>query len=196
MEADGNGDHGLTLATSDTARTEFNGTVGANSALGSLTTSAAGITAINGGIVGTTGEQIYQGMVTLGADAVLSSNASVTFDGTLNGGNTNSSLSINSDVTFNDTVGNTNSLGALSITGATSMNGNSIRTRGAQSYDGAVTLGANTALIIEPIIAPVINQNLMVSSSARATLATRNTLNSDALITFNSTLNGGIVIVV
>src|SRR5262249_14183037 len=56
-------------------------------ALASLTTDAAGTTAINGGGVTTTGNQTYNDPVTLGADAVLTTTAggNVTFNSTLNG---------------------------------------------------------------------------------------------------------------
>lgn len=168
VDGDGKEDHGLTLATSGTAKTEFNGMVGDNSALGSLTTSAAGVTAINGGVVVTTGEQMYQDAVILGKDTALSSDALVTFNETLDGGRANSSLTVQGNITFEDLVGGTSSLGNLSITGNTRMNGGSITTVGAQSYERLVTLGADTMLTS----ASRTNQNLML----------------DAEVTFNDTV--------
>ncbi len=61
--------------------------MGGTAALASLTTDAAGETALNGGAVTTTGAQTYNDAVTLGANATLTSTGggNLTFGSTLNG---------------------------------------------------------------------------------------------------------------
>ncbi|TWB71841.1 hypothetical protein FBZ87_10685 [Nitrospirillum amazonense] len=131
-----NGAHGLTI----TGDAVLNGTVGATTALTSLSVSGTG--SLGGGTVHTTGTQTYTGAVTLSADDVLTGSA-VAFGGTVNGGH---SLSITGNATFAGAVGATNALTSLSVSGTSGLNGGGIRTTGSQTYTGAATLGADTVL--------------------------------------------------
>ena len=71
------------LAVNAGGVTTFGGAVGGSARLASLTTDAAGSTAINGGSMLTIGSQTYGDPVTLGASTVLGSSAgSLRFDGT------------------------------------------------------------------------------------------------------------------
>ncbi len=147
-----NGPAALTVNGSGTTR--FAGTVGVGSALQSITTDAAGTTAIDGGVVTTSGAQTYNDNVTLGADTALTA-TTVSFGGTVNGTTAGTeSLAITGNAVFGDSaadfVGNTTSLEFLTVSGTTTFNaGNgsdTVTTAGLQTYTGAVTLGADTTL--------------------------------------------------
>src|SRR5262249_4740620 len=97
-----NGAFDLTANTSGT--TSFAGIVGGNAPLATITTDAAGTTAINTTAIPTTGTQTYNDAVALGANAVVNAGtAAVTFGQTVDG---NFSLAVN-------TTGATNFLGAV-----------------------------------------------------------------------------------
>ena len=138
----------LTLNTAGT--TTFGGAVGGITALTSLTTDAPGTTALNGGSVTTTGNQTYSGAVTLGANDTLTSSGggAITLSGTVDGA---FALTVNTagTTTFGGAVGGITALTSLTTDapGTTALNGGSITTIGAQTYNGAVTLGANDTLI-------------------------------------------------
>src|SRR6185312_2631968 len=131
---------------SGTAATTFSGAVGGTTALTSLTTGSAGITALNGGIVTTTGAQSYGGPVTLGANSTLSGD-NVQFNGTLNGAQT---LRVNDigTTTFDGVVGGTMPLTSMYVDApdAVTINTSSITTVGSQTYIGATTLASDTTL--------------------------------------------------
>src|SRR5205085_9623970 len=78
------------LAVNTAGTTTFGGAVGNSTALASVTTDAAGSTAINGGSVATTGTQTYNDDVTLGAGTTLSSSGAgnITLAKTVNGAQT------------------------------------------------------------------------------------------------------------
>jgi hypothetical protein len=124
----------------------FGGAVGGTTALASLTTNAGGTTAINGGLVTTSGAQSYNDVVTLGAATTLNGSA-VGFATTLDGG---FGLTVNSAgaTVFGGAVGGTTALASLTTNaaGATAINGGLVTTSGAQSYNDVVTLGATTSL--------------------------------------------------
>jgi fibronectin-binding autotransporter adhesin len=145
-----NGAHALTA--NSTGATNFNGIVGGTTALASLTTDAAGTTAINTTGITTTGAQTYNDAVALGADTTLTSTGlgDITFGGAVNGGAVHA-LTVNTDgtTTFNGIVGGgPNALTTLTTDagGITAINTTGITTTGAQTYNDAVTLGANTTL--------------------------------------------------
>src|SRR5262249_39287419 len=69
-------DGAFSLEVDSADTTTFGGAVGGTTALTSVTTDAAGSTAINGAGVTTTGAQTYNDQVTLGADATLTSTGS------------------------------------------------------------------------------------------------------------------------
>ncbi|MCX5789644.1 MAG: hypothetical protein NTX64_14240 [Elusimicrobia bacterium] len=115
--------HGLTVNKGAGTAT-FGGIVGGGAGLGSLTVDALGATVLQGGAITTTGDQTYSGPVTL-----------KTVNQALTGAHVN----------FGDTVGeNASENNALTVNGLIGLNGASVNTgSGAQTYNGAVTLGAN-----------------------------------------------------
>ena len=140
-------DGAYSLETSTSGATIFGGVVG-TTALTSLTVDAGGLaTQINGGSITTTGAQTYNNAVTLGADATLTSTGSgnIDFAGTIDGLH---SLTVNTagTTTFGGVVGGTNPLVNLTTdaAGSTDINTTTITTSGAQTYNDAVALGANT----------------------------------------------------
>ncbi|MBN73504.1 MAG: hypothetical protein CME32_29975 [Gimesia sp.] len=158
----------------DTAGTTiFNGAIGDNSPLSSLTTNAGGTTQINGGSIQTSGNQIFNDDVELGANTVLTSTGSgaITFNQRLNGTYT-LELKTDGDTTFNGTVGDTNELASLTTdaNGTTFINGGSIATEGGQLFNDAVLLGANTVL----------------SSSASGSVNFKSTLNGAHTLNINT----------
>ena len=184
-----NGPAALTVNGSGT--TTFASTVGAGSALQSLTTDAAGTTAINGGVVTTSGAQTYNDNVTLGADTTLTG-STVSFGGTVNGTTAGTeSLAITGNVVFGDGagdfVGNTTSLEFVTVSGTTTFNaGNAsatVTTAGLQTYTGAVTLGADTTL------ASTGNGNVTFSSTVNG--AQTLTVNTGGNTTFSAAVGAG-----
>jgi len=130
------GPHSLTI----TGDAIFDGVVGASAPLASL--SVVGPSALDGGTITTSGAQAYTGAVTLGADTSLTA-STMTFNGTVNGAY---ALLITGAPTFDAAVGASTPLTSLSIIGPSALDGGTITTSGTQTYTGAVTLGAVTAL--------------------------------------------------
>ncbi|MGC8539759.1 MAG: beta strand repeat-containing protein [Phycisphaerae bacterium] len=142
------GAEGLTLNAGAGAVT-FGGAVGGLNSLAALTVS--GPTVINGGEVTTTGAQIYDNAVALGADSILATaNSAVNFASTVDSASpTAETLTINAGtgtVTFGGAVGQSHALANLTVTGLTQINGGTVTTNGGQSYNSTVALGANTVL--------------------------------------------------
>ncbi len=113
------------------------GTVGGSQALAALTLNGAGT--LNGTVT-TTGAQTYGAPVTLAADTTLNG-ATVSLTGGVDGAQ---SLTINGAALLG-TVGGQQALTALTLNGASTLGG-AISTTGAQTYNGALTLGADTVL--------------------------------------------------
>ena len=147
----------------------FNGVVGGNTPLTSLTTDGSGIVGggafLNGGSVTTIGSQTYNDNITLGANTTLNG-TTLSLLGALTGGGNNLTLN-NSGVATLEAVSGVN---ALNFTGSgnlvangtisaatiydaepTALNGRSVATAGPQIYANIVTLGANTALSLSGI---------------------------------------------
>ena len=137
------------LTVNDSGVTTFGGAVGgdgsvAGQELASLATNAGGTTAINGGSIITAGTQTYGDHVTLGADTHLTG-STVTTQGTVTG-NTRV-LGITGNAVFgNNTADTVTGLASLSVSGTTGINTNTLSSTGAQTYTGAVVLGADTTL--------------------------------------------------
>jgi hypothetical protein len=148
------------------------GTVGGDSnPLVSLYVS--GTTQISGGSVTTSGgPQIYVGNVTLGAGGATLT-GSVTFDGLLNSFSTTPySMSITGAAFFDGAVGGIYPLNNLSVSSTSAINGGSVATSGAQTYNGPVTLGTNTVLTGDNItFASTLNgaYNLIINDSGTTT---------------------------
>jgi filamentous hemagglutinin family protein len=139
-----NGAQTLTV-NAGTGLTTFGGAVGVTSALTSVTTDSGGTTAINGGSIRTTGAQTYSDAVTLGADTTLTG-VNVQFASSLNGAR---ALTINDSglTSFGGIVGGTTALTSLTTDapGTVAVNTTSVTTTAAQTYNEAMTLGANVA---------------------------------------------------
>jgi hypothetical protein len=152
------------VATTDNAPILFNGTVdgaeslavnagtgtitfaddvGDTTAISSLQTGSQGTTVVDAGSIDTSGAQTYGGLVTLGADATLSGD-DVQFAGTLDGTHA-LTISDSGTTSFGGAVGGAHPLTSLSVTAADGIVADmpSVTTTGAQSYDGAVTLGTD-----------------------------------------------------
>ncbi len=126
--------------------TTFSAAVGATTALASLATDAGGTTALNGATVRTSGAQAFNDAVTLGAGTTLTG-SDVTFAGSLDGAQ---ALTVNASgtTTFGGVVGGNTALASLTTNagGSTALNAGAVTTSGAQTYNDAVTLGADTTL--------------------------------------------------
>jgi filamentous hemagglutinin family protein len=116
-------------------------------------TAAGGIT-LNGAVGSSsapaTAQVDFNGPVTLagGAISVTAGNAAVNFNGTVNGAQ---ALTVNAGTgttTFGAAVGATTALTSITTDagGTTAINGGSVRSSGAQTYNDAVTLGATSTL--------------------------------------------------
>ncbi|OYD80481.1 hypothetical protein CHT98_31140 (plasmid) [Azospirillum brasilense] len=158
------GGQALTV-TSGTADAVFAGVVGGTERLGALTVNSAGQTrfaqsvraasvatdvagtlALNGGSVDTTGAQTYGERAVLGTDTRLTASTVVLaggLDAATRGGQ---GLTIAGNAVVNGVVGGTQALSRLSLTGTAALNGGAVTTVAEQSYNGAVTLGADTVL--------------------------------------------------
>ena len=153
--------------------------------------------------VTTKGDQIYDGAVTLGTTATLTSNnGNVNFNNTANSAaSAGHSLTIaagTGDVTFSNAVGGAanGALGAVNVAGgAISLNGN-VTTTGNQTYNGAVTLAAPTTLTGGTIgFGNTVNggQSLGITGNANFGGAVGNTTSLISLdVSGNTTLNGNI----
>ena len=114
-------------------------------------TAAGGIT-LNGAVGNSSGPATaaisFNGPVTLatGAISVTTNNAAVNFAGTVNGAEALSVGTGTGTTTFSAAVGGTTPLASLTAAGGTVIDGGVVHTSGVQTYDAAVTLGANTAL--------------------------------------------------
>ena len=128
------------------------------SGLNTLTVNAGAATDVTllSGSYDTTGGQTYDETVTLGANTTLASTGSgnITFGSTVNGA---FSLTANTAgaTSFGGAVGGTTALTSITTDapGSTALNGGGVTTTGAQTYNDAVTLGANTTLASRNLIA-------------------------------------------
>jgi hypothetical protein len=133
---------GKAVAVNTTGQTTFGGAVSA----GSLATDAGGGTAVNGGTVTTANDQTFGDAVTVGVqDATFTSTGgNVTFADALDGG---FAVGVNTTgaTRFFGPVGKTAPLASLTtdIGGTTQVDGQLVTTTGGQTFNDAVTIGAN-----------------------------------------------------
>ena len=121
--------------------------MGGTIALASLLVS--GTATLDGGAITTTGVQNYDGPVVLAADTTLQgqeANFTSTVDDVTAG---TAKLVVQGDAVFNGNVGGSAELSSLSVSGTTELYPTAgpsiaIATTGAQTYTGAVNLGAST----------------------------------------------------
>jgi len=162
------GQHNLSII----GNAKLKGAIGTNQTLTSL--SISGTAQLDGGRISTTGNQTYQGAVTLGTDTrVDTTGGNVTFVSTLNG---NHDLSIDSgtgNVTFSGAVGGNERLGAISVAsdgtsrfaaplrassletdvgGVLEIVGGPIDTTGVQRYGEHLTLSTDTVLKASEVV--------------------------------------------
>jgi hypothetical protein len=145
--------------------TTINGAIGGSNAVGSF--DALGQLLLSSGLVNSTGTQTYNGSVTLGANTVLNStNSLVNFLSALNQNGIPYNLTINTGA-GDIALGQINSLGGVTLNttqaanlngtvnamslateagGMTNIQSGQVITSGAQNYQSAVSLGANTTL--------------------------------------------------
>jgi len=141
-------DRDLTINASGV--TTLSGAVGTSpNPLTGLTTDSGGSTVVDGGLVRTTGGQVYNDTVTVGADVAFTSTSTgaITFAQTLNGA-FNVGVNTAGTTTFTGTVGNSGALASLTtdVGGTTDINGGSVKTTGAQTYNDAVLAGSSLTL--------------------------------------------------
>lgn len=142
----------LSIDTTAGGMTTFEGAIGTEVELASLTVAGGGID-LNGGSVVTSGAQTYSGPTAITIDTTLTSTASgnITFSQTLDSAEVPYALSVNTagTTTFGGVVGGLGALATLTTdsAGTTAINGGSVTTTGAQTYIDAVTLGSPTTLL-------------------------------------------------
>jgi filamentous hemagglutinin family protein len=165
---------GRDLQVNSSGVTRFNGAV---NGVDALITDAPGSTVINslvsagsvtlndaatlsGGAITTSGDQIYNGAVTLGADAFLNA-VNVTL-AALDGGGHDLTVNASGLTRFNGIVSGVDGLttdaagttefnqtvnaGIITVNDAVTLNGGTVTTSGSQTYNNTVTLGADTTL--------------------------------------------------
>ena len=134
---------------------EVNGNAAFGGAVGSLTPLSSldvtGTTALRCGTIATSGGQTYTGAATLYSDTTLTdSGPGVTFGSTVDSVTTTPqvpyALTVNGNAAFDGAVGSVDPLSSLDVTGTTAMGAGSVTTTDGQTYNGAVTLSANTLL--------------------------------------------------
>ena len=130
---------GQALAVTSGGTTTVAGTLGG---LASFNVPNAAL--FNGGSVTTTGAQAYGATVALPGDATLAG-STLQFTGAVDGPGT-LNVAAAGGTTFAAPVGAGTALASLSASGPVQLNGGSVRTTGAQSYAGALGLGAATTL--------------------------------------------------
>ena len=129
------------------------GNLVANNSISAAAFNDSEATALNGSLVTTTGAQIYNDNVTLGAATTLTSSGggNITFGQAVDGAQT---LAVNTsgNEIFNGAVGGNTALTSLTtdgsgtVGGSAQLNGGSVTTIGRQTYNDNITLGANTTL--------------------------------------------------
>ncbi|WP_073103146.1 filamentous hemagglutinin N-terminal domain-containing protein [Pollutimonas bauzanensis] len=108
----------------------------------SLRTDAGGTVAIDGGLVDTTGDQVYGERVVLGKDATLAGSSVALQDGADGA----YALTIDGPASLAGAIGDYAALASLTVNDSATLAAGSIATTGDQSYNGAVTLTGNQRL--------------------------------------------------
>ena len=162
---------GFDLALNFSGLTTVNGA--SFSGIRNLATGNGGTTQLTGAIT-TTGTQTYNDVVTLtGATTLASGNTAITFNSTVDGGQT---LAVNTTAatTFAGNVGGTTALTSVTTNagGTTAINGGAVTTSGAQTYGDNVTLGAAATTL---------------ASTGNAAITLGGTVNGASAMTVNTT---------
>jgi hypothetical protein len=163
------------LTATATGLTTFDAAVGSGTPLASLTVTHTAD--LNGGSITTSGAQTYDGPVVLTTNNLLTGSA-VLFASTVDGAfGLTSAATV---TTFDGTVGSGTALTSLTVTHAADLNGGTVKTTGAQSYDGPVTLGASATLT--SVGSDVTFKNTVDGSDALSVTATSGNIAFDGLI--------------
>jgi hypothetical protein len=186
------------LTIKDSGATTLTGAIGGSTdgeRLASLTTDAGGSTAINGGSVRSSGAQTYGDAVTLGAASTLAGNTLTTLSTVAGTGN---ALTITGNAVLGDGVADTvTGLTTLSVSGTTAINTNTVTSAAAQTYAGAVTLGADTTLsgvtitLSGTVNSDGTNRSLTINDSSTTTLTGAIGGNTDGEKLSSLTTNAG-----
>jgi hypothetical protein len=174
--------HALSI-TSTAAGSEFDDTIS-----GLTTLTVAGPTNLKTTSVSSTGEQDYQGAVTLNSDTTLTSTAATTpgilFESTVTGNSHALTLVASAGGSeFDDTVSGVTD---LTVTGAVDLNGGSVSSSGEQDYQGAVSLSADTTLTSTATTTPGIRFRSIVTGNSHALSLTATAAGSE----FDDTVSG------
>ncbi|WP_310609199.1 hypothetical protein [Limnohabitans sp.] len=164
--------------------------------IGQLTTDLAGAVQVNAPTIATTGTQTYNDAMTLLSNTVLSSTGAaaagnITFNSTVDGAKT---LAVNTagNTTFNGRVGNTTALMSLTTdaAGTTNVNGLSVKTIAAQTYNDDVVVGANAVFssVGDAVAVPAVPAGNIVFSKT-LTGAFNVDVNTAANTLFNDNVN-------
>jgi hypothetical protein len=141
---DGTTRGGEALSAHATGITQFAGAVGGGTALASLVTNAGGSTAIDGGVITTTGVQTYADAVTLGASSVLTAGDDIDFKQSINGAKVLTIAAGAGDIFFRSALGGTTALAGLVLQSAATVTASSTI-----SLDGTSKLvGGTDGLVI------------------------------------------------
>lgn len=189
-----NGSSNLTVQSPGVTR--FNDTVN----IASLTTDAAGSTAIDGGSIVTTGAQFFGDPVTMGVfksapNTRLTAGGPITFGQALDG-SSNLTLTSSSLATFGGKVGATQALSSLTVNAQAEIDGGAVNTSGAQLYNKAVAVNgphANGPAIhdVNPLSIRAGGPITFVSALNGPAGSSDLLLTSPALTTFGGAVNVG-----
>ncbi|MBI3069367.1 MAG: hypothetical protein HYY79_10975 [Betaproteobacteria bacterium] len=175
------------VTVNDSGTTIFGGVIGGVLPLASLTTDAPGTTAINTSTT-TTGAQIYNDPVILGAATTLTStgNQAITFNSTVNddgNGATSSALTVNTGgaTTFGGDVGNVAPLTSLTTDAGGTTSLRNVTTTGAQTYNDNVTLNSTYTTT---------NSDFTVAGTTTLAGASTTINTGTGNVTFTGTVNG------
>jgi autotransporter-associated beta strand protein len=172
-------DGAQTLTVDGSGVTTFGGIVGGTTALTSLTTDVAGSLSLNAGAVTTTGAQTFNDAATLGAATTLTSTGSG--DVTLAAVDGAQTLAVDTagGTILGGVVGGTTPLTSVTTDapGSVTFSGGSVETSGAQTYNDAATLGANTTLTGDSV---AFNGTVAGATNDLTIDATTTTLGDDA----------------
>jgi hypothetical protein len=159
---------GNSLTLNNTGVATLNGVVNGVHAF-----SISGASRLNGGTVATTAGQSYGGEVILGAATTLRG-TTVTLP-EVGGGGYNLTLNNRGTATFNGPV---SGVDVLLVTGPSQLNGGRVTTEAGQTF-GAITLGAPTRLVGNPVRFSSVNYNGYTLSLGDVDLAVTETATGD-----------------
>lgn len=132
----------LTLNTVNNGLTTFAGEVGTQAPLNRLELNADGETQINGAVITTTEDQIYNNLVILGADTTLNGN-NITFDASIESNNNLTNLTLNAEGSI---IGQNIDTSATGDGGNVTLNANTGITTGIITTASETSKGGNVTL--------------------------------------------------